>query len=122
MRLPLDVHLPPGLAEDLRTRGTDAVSAVTHRGGTLREVDDALLLAAATEEGRVLGTYDVATIPDLLVQWATAGRHHAGVLLIHRVTIPQGDRGLLLRALVALASQWPASDWTDRCQFLRRPR
>lgn len=63
MRLLLDVHISRDVAADLCGHGIDAASVADHRGGSLREADDAVLLTAAEEEGRVLVTYDLSTIP-----------------------------------------------------------
>jgi hypothetical protein len=81
-----------------------------------------VLLAAALEEGRVFVTYDLSTIPVLLVEWAEQGLQHAGVILVHHHTIPQGDYGRLLKALLQAEEDWGHLDWTNRCAYLRCSR
>lgn len=120
MRLLLDVHISSDVVDDLRSQGVDAVSVADHQDGALREADDNVLLETARQEGRVCVTYDVSTIPLLLAEWAEQERPHAGVVLIHHRTIPQGDHGLLLRSLVVAIQEWSDLDWTNRCVYLRR--
>jgi predicted nuclease of predicted toxin-antitoxin system len=120
MRLLLDVHLPLELVTDLQSKGVDVAAVANHRGGTLREADDPVLLTAAREEDRVFVTYDLSTIPVLLVGWAEEGLQHAGVIFIHHRTIPQGNYGCLLRALLQVVADWGHLDWTNRCAYLRR--
>src|SRR5262249_8100311 len=97
-----------------------AVSVADHRGGALREADDAVLLTAAGEEARVLVTYDLHTIPALLTVWAHLGVSHAGVIFVHAQTIRQGDRGGQIRALLEFAERARGFEWTNRCEYLRR--
>jgi predicted nuclease of predicted toxin-antitoxin system len=120
MRLLLDVHMPTALAGQLRRRGVDTESLATWLGGVYREAVDALVLAAARSEARVLVTFDCDTNPTLLIELADAGGHHAGVVLVSVYTYRQDDIGGLLRTLLQLVSEQGGEDWTDRVQYLKR--
>jgi len=120
VRLLLDIHVDPVVAQQLNRVGVDVLSLRDWRGGEFREKGDRLILIAAAEEGRVLITFDVSTIPSLVRQMIAGGDHHAGVVLVDVRTLLQDDIGGLIRAIRALIASDPDADWTDRMQFLRR--
>jgi Domain of unknown function (DUF5615) len=65
-----------------------------------RELDgweDERLLALATEEGRIMVTFNVADFARIATDWAAASRSHAGCLLI--VGIDHREFGLSLRLI-----------------------
>ena len=119
MRLLLDAHLSPAIAQLLTAEGTDAVSLRDWHGGNYRHAPDDQILMAALAEGRVLVTFDRRSIPPLVKVWAEAGRHYAGVVVINRKTIRQNDIGGLIRALLALVKDAGEQDWQDRLAFLQ---
>ena len=120
MRLLLDEHVSPAVAEGLRQTGLDAVALRAWLGGRYLEAPDEAILAEAAREIRVLVTYDQRTIPPLLKLWAEAGRGHAGVVFVDHRGIPPKDIGGLVRALVELDERLGALDWADRVVFLQR--
>jgi hypothetical protein len=72
--------------------------------------DDEPLLALATEEGRIMITFNVADFARIATEWAAAGRSHAGCLLI--VGIDHAEFGLTLRVIEgALATRPDQSAW-----------
>jgi predicted nuclease of predicted toxin-antitoxin system len=83
IRLYLDENLSPKIAEQLRTRGVDAVCV-----GDLGMLgkDDAAHLARATAEGRVLVTAD-----EDFLRLAAAGVEHAGIVFGALETHSVGD-------------------------------
>lgn len=78
---------------------------------------DRQVLELAASEGRLLVTFDVKDFAPLVREWAEAGRHHAGVILVHG--LDHRDFGPLLRGLERLFEARPgADDWTDLAVFL----
>ncbi len=100
----LDEDLSYRVAEGLRRRGVDAVS-VHEVGRANRQVSDAEQLEYATQQGRVLVTYNRADYQALDALWRTQGRAHAGVLWCAERSIPRRAIGDLTRALAQFADQ-----------------
>lgn len=120
MRFLLDEHLSPRVARELRARGIDAVALRAWREGAFLQQPDERILEAAGEEGRVLMTHDVHSIPLLLKAWAETGRYHAGVILVSAAAITPDDYGGLIHALVALAGRDRDLPWLNRVVFLEK--
>lgn len=122
LRLLLDEHVAPDVAEGLRRRANRLVAhaVATWEGGSYLGQEDAVCLGAAFDRRLTLVTCDRRTIPPLLKRWAEEGRSHGGVLFIDEKTIAPSDIGGLVRALESLAAATGAWDWTDRVVFLRR--
>lgn len=120
MRLLLDAHLPVALVGQLRERGVDVEAISTWLDSSYSSASDETILTVALQHRRVLVTYDCRTIPMLLKEWAEAGQHHAGIILVDGRTIRPNDIGSLLRALCELVSQRGQDDWLDRVVYLRR--
>ncbi len=122
LRLLLDEHISPRVAEGLRRR---APSLLVHalakwEGGNFLGQDDNACLREATRQRLTLVTYDRRTIPLLLKTWAESGRRHGGVIFVDEKTISPADVGGLVQALHRLAKASARWDWTDRVCFLRR--
>ncbi len=101
----------------LRDRGHDVRAADEERG--LDGSPDEELLALATEEERVLVTFDVKDFPVIVREWAEAGRAHAGCAII--VGIDHGEFGAILETITRELIARPAqTDWTDLTLFLAR--
>jgi hypothetical protein len=74
--------------------------------------DDERLLALATEERRIMVTFNVADFARITTEWAAAARSHAGCLLI--VGIDYAEFGLILRVVEHVVSTRPDQDaWID---------
>ena len=110
MRLFLDAHvsgrrIATALREQHDVRAADEE----------RELDgweDEQLLALATDEGRVLVTFNVGDFARITTEWAAAGRSHAGCLLI--VGIGQAEFGLILRVIeLAFSTRPDQESWID---------
>lgn len=122
LRLLLDEHISPDVADGLRRR---AASLVVHclaelESGILLGQNDSFLLEYAARQSLTLVTYDLRTIPPLLKVWAEAGRRHGGIIFVDEKTISPADIGGLIQALLTLAKRTTKWDWTDRICFLRR--
>ncbi len=85
-----DVHA--ALAVELRRRGYDAESC--HEAGRgNRAIPDEEQLAYATEQGRVIITFNAADYILLDQEWKAAGRQHIGIVVSPKIN----DLGELLR-------------------------
>lgn len=98
----------------------DAIHLADWRRGALLHADDADILAAGHEEGRVWLTYDQQTVPELLRLWAAEDRPHAGVIFGDRRTVPPNDVKGVAVALAALAAEIGEADTTNLIRYLRR--
>jgi predicted nuclease of predicted toxin-antitoxin system len=56
MRLLLDAHLSPAIAQHLAAEGIDAIALRDWQGGNYRHATDDHILTAAAAEGRVVVT------------------------------------------------------------------
>jgi hypothetical protein len=122
LKLLLDEHISPEVAEGLRRRNRSLAVhwiAEWENGNFLGQEDAACMLKAATAR-LTLVTYDRRTIPPLLKTWAEEGRKHGGVIFVDEKTISPADIGGLVRALIQLFQETGKWDWTDRVYFLRR--
>jgi len=122
LKLLLDEHISPGVAESLRRRHRSLVvlCIVEWGSGEFVGQPDWACLEQAAAHGWTLVTYDRRTIPPLLKNWAEQGRKHGGVISVDEKTIAPSDHGGLVRALSHLRSKSAKWDWTDRVCFLRR--
>jgi predicted nuclease of predicted toxin-antitoxin system len=118
MRLLLDAHISPDVAEQVRNVGLEAFSLRDWRGGEFYRAVDEVILREASSAEMVLVTYDLATVPMLLKDWAETGRSHAGVVLVDQRTVRQSDIGGQVRGLLSLAAA--ELNFTNRVEFLHR--
>ena len=120
LRYLLDEHISPVVAEQIAGKHPEIVvrSVPRWREGRLLGADDAILLQAAVKDNLTLVTYDLRTIPDLLVRFASEEITHPGVLFVDQRTIPANDVGRLVRALVQFWEQNGELDWRNRCAWL----
>jgi hypothetical protein len=122
LRLLLDEHISPRVADGLRRRNRLLVVsclAEWEEGEFLGQQDSACLQQAAAQ-GLTFVTYDRRTIPPLLKAWAEEERKHGGVVFVDEKTISLTDIGGLVWALTRLLKETGKWDWTNRVSFLRR--
>ena len=98
------------IAAALRKAGCDAVS--TPETSRLGETDESQL-QWATDQQRILVTFNVAHFASLHTQWIKQDRHHAGIVVSAHRSI--GD---VLRRLLHLAGTLDADAMRDRLEFL----
>jgi hypothetical protein len=129
LKLLLDEHISPDLADGLRRRSRSPFiqSRVIHwmaewEGGNFLGREDSACWLEAVTQGLTLVTYDRRTISPLLKTWAEEGRRHGGVIFVDEKTISPADIGGLVRALIQLFKETGKWDWTDRVYFLQRQR
>jgi len=111
LRLLLDANLSPKrIGGPLTTRGHDVVSLAAD--AALGALDDPQVLELAAEESRILVTRNARDFAPLLREWAEAGRHHAGCILIW--TLDHHQFGPIVRGVSRLLEGRPApKDWSD---------
>ena len=81
MRLLLDANLSPKrIGTVLEQRGHDVLSLATDTA--LGALDDPQVLELAADQERIVVTRNARDFAPLLREWAEAGRHHAGCILI----------------------------------------
>lgn len=118
MRLALDHHYSPRIAEGLRERGHDAAAAI--EAGWEVE-DDEPLLASCADDRRVLLTNNVADFAVISRRWQTEGRSHHGLIFTSDASLPRtrDNIGRSVAALDALMRGHPAADaFLDRIHWL----
>jgi hypothetical protein len=98
------------VAVQLRAAGFDAVS--TPDMNRLGELDEPQL-EWATQEHRVLVTFNVGHFAQLHYQWMASSRHHAGLIVSRQRSI-----GEVMRRLLHLARTLEADDMLDRLEYL----
>lgn len=119
MRLCLDEHYSPQIAEELRRAGHD-VTSVKERP-ELVGLSDSELLAAADAEQRTLLTENVQDFAPLIALRAANGVSHYGIVYTSPESMPRAKAtiGAYVRALAALLAGNPADDaFADRVHWL----
>lgn len=98
MRLFLDTQVSGRrIAEALRKASHDVRAADEERALDGWSDDELLVLAA--NESRIMVTFNVHDFPRIARQWAEAGKHHAGCIIV--VGIDHGEIGTILLVLEA---------------------
>ncbi|HXT59832.1 MAG TPA: DUF5615 family PIN-like protein [Pirellulales bacterium] len=105
-----DEDIQAAVAVGLRRSGLDALS--TPELGRLGESDESQL-RWATDEKRVLVTFNVSHFAAIHAAWAAAGVHHSGIVVSSQRSI--GDT---LRRLIHLARALDADAFQDRLEYL----
>lgn len=122
LRYLLDEHLAPAIAAQIAAHRPEIpiVPLREWHDGAFLGADDLTILAAAQADGRTLVTFDLRTIPQLLVHWSESDTRHAGIVFVHARTFTGDDIGGMVHALIELWDSMGALDWTDRIVFLSR--
>ncbi|MFT3852818.1 MAG: DUF5615 family PIN-like protein [Ilumatobacteraceae bacterium] len=118
MKLALDHHYAPAIAQGLRDLGYDVVAAVECGWQTL---DDAELLDTCTAEGRALLTNNVADFAAIARRWTSEHRTHAGLIFTSDRSRPRhhGETGRFVTDLADLLARHDS--FTDAVHWLRGP-
>lgn len=111
MRLLLDANLSgPRIAGPLRSEDHDVLALSEHP--ELEGLHDSQVLDLAAKQTRILITRNSKDFAPLLREWAEAGRHHAGCILVW--TLGHHEFGRILDALRGLlAERSRQTDWQD---------
>jgi len=111
IRLYMDHHVPASVTEGLRLKGVDVLTSYQDDNA---EAEDDILLARATELGRVLYSQD----DDLLViahRWLQTGREFSGLIYAHQLNVTVGRA---VRDLELMARVLDTEDVRDRIEFI----
>jgi len=104
VRLYLDENLSPRIAQLLRARGLDVVSA--HEAGNT-QLADVAQLRYATGQGRAIVTCDVVDFVALATETIAANADHAGIVLVSPA-FRTDDFTALADAIEQAARRYPA--------------
>jgi hypothetical protein len=107
----LDVHVPAALAEQLRRRGVDVLTAQEDGAA---ELDGADLLDRSAELCRLLFTQDMR-LAGLAEDWQYTDRKFAGLVLCHPL---RGSVGQYVRDLDFIAKNTCQSEWIGQLEQL----
>jgi hypothetical protein len=123
LRYLLDEHISPVIAQELRLKHRGIPVETLHRwnGGAFVGQSDPAVLHAANNARLTLVTYDQATIPAILLEWAHLGIPHSGVIFVSPRSVPPHNFGLLIRALVRFWEKYHRQQWRDRVAHLTPP-
>ena len=113
----LDENLSPRIAEILRARGLDVVSA--HEVGNTR-VDDRTQLRYAAGAGRAIVTCDIRDFTELTGEFIAGNLDHAGIVLIPP-TFRTEDFAAIADAVEQVAHAYP-SGLGGAVVYVRRSR
>jgi hypothetical protein len=122
LRLLLDEHLSPDITAAVQRiqPGIDVISVYRWEDGRYSGKRDDDILIHASEQGLTLVTYDLKTIPLLLVRWGERGVVHAGVIFGDDHTVAAANIGGVARALVQMWEEQGGLDWTNHIAYLNR--
>ena len=111
MRLLLDAHVSGrSVGRPLTEKGHDV--RALDREPQHEGLDDDEVLELAAEDQRILVSHNVADFPEILRDWGTAGRSHAGVILVYG--IDHSEFGLVRRGIERWLDRRPnQEDWLD---------
>jgi predicted nuclease of predicted toxin-antitoxin system len=98
----LDEQISPRVAEQAAHQGVK-IKAVC--GSELAGRDDASILRAAIDEGRILITYTIADFTVVYSDLIKAGVKIPGLVFVNETSIPNSDIQGLVRALVKLSAR-----------------
>lgn len=112
MKLLLDEHYSPAVAEQLQERGYDVISVAERspaKHAHLRQRSDQELLYWARDDGRVLVTENVRDFMPLHQTFLARGDVHAGILFTSPRKFPRRTAALgsLITALAAFLDRHP---------------
>jgi len=107
----LDEDIDPLLAQVLRDRGFDCVSA--RESHTLGRSDHEQL-DFATSHGRIILTFNVKDFVRLAAESAISGRHHAGIIVSDHLPFRE-----LLRRILVLLQRHAHADLANRLLWLQ---
>ena len=100
------------LVRGLRARGVDVVTVLDVG---MSEQNDIAQLEYATQDGRVLYTFNVGHFCQLHAQYMAQDKSHAGIIVVFRQRYSIGEQ---IRRLLQLIGMKSAEDMRNALQFL----
>ena len=100
------------LVRALQARGVDVTTALAE---DMIERSDADHLAYATQQGRVLFSFNVGDFYQLHTAYVAQGKSHAGIILSSQQRYPVGEQ---MRRLLKLIATKSAEEMQDTLEFL----
>ncbi len=118
MRLLLDAHVSgPRVGVLLQERGHDVLAL--DQEPELEGLADDDVLALATDEERILVTYNIRDFPEIVRDWMEAQRSHAGVILVY--SIDHSEFQTIAGGIQRWLDLYPEpDDWIDLTAVLDR--
>jgi len=113
----LDADIPPAVAVGLRSAGHDVVAV--SGDASLEVLEDHQLLRLATQQGRMLVTFNVADFIEFARTYASSRQDHEGIILVHSRSFRRTEIGPIVRALDDLLKS--RSGFTNALLYLARP-
>ncbi len=110
-----DENVDQDLVLGLRRRVED-IDIVRVQDVGLRTVDDPEILQWAADEGRILISHDIKTMPGFAGQRLNVGMPMAGLILL-RATLPIA---IAVEELAAVAGASDAEEWNNQIAYLPR--
>jgi hypothetical protein len=117
LKLLLDVHLSPVVAAALKRRFPDLDVKSIHETDWAALADE-VLLELLDQEGRVLVTRDVNTVPLHCQHRLAAGKTFAGVIYADSKKLRQTDQRGLIRRLIEVLQKHGDEDFNCRSGWL----
>ena len=106
-----DVHIPQAVADQLRRRGIDVLTAIDDQANLLQ---DEALLDRSAQLGRVLLTFDVR-FKALAEDWQRTNRPFSGLIYAHPLRVSIGQ---LVKNLELIAQATDPADWRNAIEYL----
>lgn len=100
------------LVQALRARGSDVITALDAR---MIEREDAAHLDYATQQGRVLCSFNAGDFYRLHSDCLVQGKSHAGIILMRQQRYSVGEQ---MRRILKLAASKSADEMRNRVEFL----
>ena len=124
LSLLLDENIKPEVARQINAQQPDIAIISVHswEQKRLRGASDREVVQSAAEANLTLVTYDVNTIPTLLVRLANESFVHGGVVFVNNATIRSNDIGGLVKALIHFYFEERDAEWKNRIYYLRPVR
>jgi hypothetical protein len=117
VKILLDEHLPKAIAPALRrlSPAVDALHIADWENGNWLGEEDPVLLEGLWQDGRILASYDRATMPGHLTERIADGKDHAGVIFVDQERFPVTAIRAIARALHKVLVAFPAErEWINR--------
>ena len=117
----LDEQISPEIAKQITQKHPEiTIYALQNwQDGIYLGMSDETILQAAARDNLTLVTYDLKTIPSILVAWGEQKVEHSGVIFIDYRSISPSNFGGLVKALIWLWQTQNQRNWHNRIVYLQ---